>query len=881
MNPAFKKFLDDNTKGAVNKVFLGASIAEIATADNKLKALAKTLKDMATFRLAAGGGLAGSLAALGKGIRDLVKDTGSLDAALKRISAIQGLQRTFAPLVGGAEAARKKVAELVQLGAKTPFRFETWGAAAKTLEVMTRGAYASTQTLLAVGNAAAATGNGLSETADAVAEVHAALREGRPIAGAAEALREMGIVTAQDAQLLNTLAETGAGNTAVFGQLTAALEKHRGGMASLAGDVEAVNEAYAKAKENFAAAVGAPFTDEEVQNTANLTAALNALAPAAGNLASFFEKLTGGFSTAMSGFARWVSESPKLVSLFGNSAKALGLFAAALSGLGVMLIPAAVASVNALITALVAMLPATVAANGAVVALSAALRGLVAVSGYGVAGIALVALAGAVVNLYDSLDDATEATNKAVNASLQHANALRAEMDAAQSVTEKHAARLKILQALAAAYETLARAKPGSGEWMGAQSTIRKLNRQLSQDKGDATLAPDAAAQKHAMEEAARSRKMEDEYYSSAMEKATPEERLRLMGEYRGVLENRRSRADLGAQAGVSVGEQTRAGEDAVARAQSKLSDLRSSDLTGQLIPFAERDLAKAQANLAAVGSTAPQDSSAFAESMRRRIGYYLAGDTNRAGGITGTPADMERWRQFAEQRRADEENRTQLDSQISGLASGEEVAKRELEMAQRRQNIEARISSLKSTGVDRAREEQRLREAYLSREIALAAKRSDTGLATTLSSELSDLQTSGRERERGVAVGREEIQRGLAVSRAELGGDSRTAIRLSDFDVFARSLESLRGQLPEGEARKYALAQAQQSIAQLGFEAERTGVVDSMQRIGGGGGVSQDPMLDIAQRQLEMQQSARDYLQRIDAALNGSGTADRDPYEE
>lgn len=118
--PAFdfwKKEVGENFKGTLNKGFALFSVAEIATADNKLKAILTTIKNILLWRpmLAMLG--VGLISGLGKGIRSLVHDTGSLQAAMEKLKVIQGLEKALAPFTAGIENAKRKVAELVNFAA--------------------------------------------------------------------------------------------------------------------------------------------------------------------------------------------------------------------------------------------------------------------------------------------------------------------------------------------------------------------------------------------------------------------------------------------------------------------------------------------------------------------------------------------------------------------------------------------------------------------------------------------------------------------------------------------------------------------------------------------------------------------------------------------
>ncbi|MEA3207296.1 MAG: hypothetical protein QOE70_353 [Chthoniobacter sp.] len=321
MANGLRQFIDDNTKGAVNKAFLALSIAEIAQADNKLKALLKTLRDMLLFKPLIAIGMAGAFNAMSKSIRALVHDTGSLRAALEKIKTVQGLQRTFAPFVGGLHAAKLKVAELVNFSARNGIELKGVASAEHSLQELTHGAYAGADALMVIADAGAASGNEIAQTADAVGGFYAALRAGQPITNAAETLRSMGIITDEVVQELVSLQQQGRTNAEIFGVLTKRLQEHKGALAGMKGELAEVEKRYEAAGEALQEKFGGPFTESEIQNTKNMADAMIAVAPLVERVAPFLEKLTGGFSTASSTVAKWVAENETLISALGNLIK--------------------------------------------------------------------------------------------------------------------------------------------------------------------------------------------------------------------------------------------------------------------------------------------------------------------------------------------------------------------------------------------------------------------------------------------------------------------------------------------------------------------------------------------------------------------------------
>ena len=256
---AFSQFLEDNTKGPVNKAFLGLSIAEIAQADNKLKALVKTIASLLLWKPLLAVGLAGAFGSMGKSIRTLVKDSGALDAAMRRLSSIQTLHRSLGALNGSRV-----------------FDF------AKTA------------------------GRDLGAVTDAVTGFKRALQSGDSVNDAADGLRQMGLASEATIGRLRALQQGGANSTKVFNEFTRSLRENATQQKTVAG----IAEANRAAREGVSAAFGSGYVGSELKNQQNQTDALNALQPRVGRVSKTWANMFGGFSTAKSALGKWAAQNP-------------------------------------------------------------------------------------------------------------------------------------------------------------------------------------------------------------------------------------------------------------------------------------------------------------------------------------------------------------------------------------------------------------------------------------------------------------------------------------------------------------------------------------------------------------------------------------------
>ena len=872
MADAFNKFIKDNTKGTGNKAFLGFSIVQIAQSNNKLKETAKLLRDLAIFKFTWAATLSTSLLSVGNVIHSILKDTGSLDAALRKLGQIQGYQRQFAPLLGGVAEAKKRVAELLNFTATTPFQFKEVAEASRSLEIMTRGAYSGSSALTDIGDTAAATSNGLAETADAIGAVNAALRNGDSIGSAVEQLRAMGIVSTIDANFINQLASSGAGAGQVFSELTGIIAKHRGGMASYAKDVESVNAAHSKAAAALQVKIAAPFTEAETKSTENMTAAMIAVAPAVERVSEFFAKLFSGFATASSAVAKFVAQNELLRTGFELGAKGLGLLVPALVFFGAIAIPSAVMGIIALVGWLETLALSFGVATTAITIFATVTKAALITTGIVAIVVAVGTLAGVIMNFTGATDKAKDAIKEMAAAHAQALTAMKSQISAIQTLTDKQEAYTKVLEKIRDLQEQIKEAGSGGGRNVFGEDiqgkNAFKIPELLREKKGyekqlktidrldDSTLKPGAKGQQYIAEEYDRNRMLENEGYKAALEKASPEDKLKLMHGQLATVQSREVSANAGAQADVDVEKE---------RAQLRVDQARAKGTPG------EQSAEVAGLN---AGLNAPKDSSIYADTMRQKVIYSLQSknenfsDEERgrfsalAGDVSGSPADVEKWRQYSDQRKKDEGNRTGFTAEAADLQSQLTVSQREFDLSKARVDAEKQIADLKSRGSQRAEEEYQLRMQLLETEKAMAHKHGDSAQVTQIEGQQAEITRQRVEGRRDKAEQDLGINRDLDQKKAWREGNGEEAVSLSDLSDFAGKYQQLLATYSPEESKKIATAQTNEDISQSASDMARNPVVDSLQRIAGGGGVSADPMMSVAQRQLGLQEKMATYLQ-------------------
>ena len=119
-------------------------------------------------------GVGGGLGGLGAGIALTMKSVSSA-------ANIEGLETSFAPLLGGADKAQARIKELAQFAADTPFEMPEVAKASRVLEVLTKGALSTGQGLRMVGDVAATTQQPFEELALHIGRLYDGLQSGRPV----------------------------------------------------------------------------------------------------------------------------------------------------------------------------------------------------------------------------------------------------------------------------------------------------------------------------------------------------------------------------------------------------------------------------------------------------------------------------------------------------------------------------------------------------------------------------------------------------------------------------------------------------------------------------------------------------------------------------
>lgn len=151
-------------------------------------------------------------------------------SSIEKAADMETLETAFAPLLGGADAAKARIQELAKVAAETPFELPEIARASRVLETLTRGALSTGAGLRMVGDVAAGTGAPFEELAMWVGRLYDGLQSGRPVGEALMRLQELGIVSGDVRSRIEALQKSGAAGDAVWAEAEAALGRFSGSM---------------------------------------------------------------------------------------------------------------------------------------------------------------------------------------------------------------------------------------------------------------------------------------------------------------------------------------------------------------------------------------------------------------------------------------------------------------------------------------------------------------------------------------------------------------------------------------------------------------------------------------------------------------------------
>jgi len=526
-------FIKQNLKapGLVGGAIIGATaIAGLAQGESKLKTIATALKDVVLWTASWNLALSRLFVSFGSGIRSVLSGTGSIEAALKKLSSMQDLQKVFTPLAGGAEAAKVKVAALVNLAASKHLSFESVANAAKNMHILSDGAAGSVEDLNRLASVSKVTGISIGELGNAVGSL------------SIDSLKNMGAISATAAASLEQLQQNGGSTSQVMNQLASALDavaaSGKGAEDSLAG----VEAKYASVVEQMKTAVGSPWIAGDVQNTKNYADAMQAVTPALKSISSAYYTVFGGIATAKSALTKWIAESAVAQAVLKSLATVIALVVSVVSVLAsVKLVQwllsgaqafsnvgrAAAFAHGGMLRLTGSFAAAGIAARVATIAVNLLNFALKAMGVLAIVSIA-ASLIGAIMNLKTGMDAVTKEADGVTEATKQMNAALQEQIDKIDSIVTRQAALRASLKestdSWAAYYAAVAEDKDN-------EILVALRTKALAADKKakEAAVHPVGRDQADVAREDTDAESRKRSEYERAMAVATPEEQKELM----------------------------------------------------------------------------------------------------------------------------------------------------------------------------------------------------------------------------------------------------------------------------------------------------------------------------------------------------------------
>lgn len=863
------KNVKENVKGNLTKGLLLFDVANLTQSEHKIKSIFSILRDLVASKAVQGTFLTAAFLGMAKAVRSIVHETGSLQAALNKLTQIQGLQKTFTGLVGGAEAAKRKVAELVNFAATKKISLGDAGEASRSLLITTKGAFSTVSALDTVNDAAKATGNNVVGLADAVGDFSMALREGGSIEGATEKLRQMGVINDTTAASFIRLEKSGASTGELFTSLVTSLEQFKGGATDAEDSIEGVNAAYEKASANLQEKFGSPWVESDISNTKNYIEAMNAVAPSVARVSKFFEFLTNGFSNIKSGTIQVVSSTAILRGAFEGLVYVMGTAITVAGALGAISLGRFFADLSVSIRGATS---ASILGSTSMGVLGKALSFL-GVSGgttekiltgvsnkmsklIGVSGalskafsfVPLIAvgvtLGGMVYKWVSSFEAAAKALQEVQKGQSQEIEKIRQLIANVHTLADAHDAVTAALQAELKARQDLieAEATGDKDKIAAAEAALDKSKSQSAKAIARAKKPTESTSEElEAMRrDLARAKEEKDALYQEKLNLAKPAEKAELMKGHIAGLGDKINRGQRSEEATVQF-----------SRAQAN-ADLAATTTQGQL-DNARKEQEAAEARRAKLGDIQDvkpgrnETTAALTERNNAKIAAADKAIADAKAAVAAKEADLQSSKKAQAKVGAAAPLGTTTEIR-SRLREAQLDPKRVQEVYYIQRELEAALQEEKETGANRI--------AKMEEKAALMALERQNTLSQIQVRNEADLQD------------------------ATLRGDGKKIQRLKDLGVFQEKYQEMRDAgYSEKEAKSGAGKFASNAIDLSGTEAmlalNGSAVADSLARIGGGGnvytpGAGADPMLSQAQRQTDLLEDSLKYLEAIAKSAGG-----------
>ena len=210
-----------NTQAAINELTAGIGDLSKGTED--------TTRD--SGKLSKGfSGVAVKAATAAAGVISITGALAAFKSAVASASLTQDLEVQLEVLLGSADAAQERIAELRDFAATTPFELPGLAESSRILETLTDGALSTGEGLRLVGDLAAGTGESFQNLAVHLGRVYDGLNNGTPVGESLLRLQELGIVSAATRVELEELQKTNAAGSDVWARAVQDFNRFGGAM---------------------------------------------------------------------------------------------------------------------------------------------------------------------------------------------------------------------------------------------------------------------------------------------------------------------------------------------------------------------------------------------------------------------------------------------------------------------------------------------------------------------------------------------------------------------------------------------------------------------------------------------------------------------------
>jgi len=288
----------------------GASKAQVAWAGFRGVMEAKVLGPLS---LVAGASTAALL-----GINKLAK--GFSEFGMTGAANLEAIETRFKAVLRSQILAGERIRENVELAKDTPFDQQGVMEANRALEILTQGALSTKEGMLLVGDAIATAGEELQDVSKWVGRLYDALQSGSPIGEAAMRLQEMGLITGGVRRTLDSMVDSGASFSDMWGVVENQLKKSEGAMKDLSENLEGLQSTLDDTRQVMLAKFSEGFLEGEKASIDATTKSMEALTPVVEYFGGVFGGISNRIEKGRASMSNFITQSD----LFAPSVKIAG-----------------------------------------------------------------------------------------------------------------------------------------------------------------------------------------------------------------------------------------------------------------------------------------------------------------------------------------------------------------------------------------------------------------------------------------------------------------------------------------------------------------------------------------------------------------------------